>query len=58
MESKMISFGEFLVSEERKQRKIFARDQWIRDGLNALPLKDMLSHVTIEDRLRWEETAV
>ena len=50
----MISFGNYLLSEQRRQHKITAR----RATKSKLPLTDDLMLVTQCDRLHWEELPV
>ena len=47
----MISFGKYLLSDERRRHKIAAR----RAQKSKLSLKDDLKLVTQSDVLHWEE---
>lgn len=50
----LVSFGNYLLSNERKQNKINSRDESIRQGLNPLPIEDMMSYVSDADLANWQ----
>jgi hypothetical protein len=49
----LVSFGNFLLSEERRQHKINSRDESIRQGLNPIPIEDMMAMVSDADLANW-----
>jgi len=54
-EKDLVSFGNYLLSDERKQCKINSRDEMIRQGMkNPLPLEDMMKMVTHADVENWK----
>lgn len=49
----LVSFGNFLLSDERKQHKINSRDESIRQGLSPLSIKEMMTQVSDADLANW-----
>lgn len=53
-EKDVVSFGKFMLSKEREQNKINARDEMIRQGLNPPPIGEFISDVTHADVENWK----
>jgi len=53
-EKDVISFGNFLLSDERKQNKINSRDEMIRQGGDPLSIEEMLEQVSHADVENWK----
>ena len=49
----LVSFGNFLLSDERKQHKINSRDESIRQGLSPLSIEEMMAQVSDADLANW-----
>jgi len=49
----LVSFGNYLLSEERKTRKENSRDEQIRSMGSAPPIEDFLSGVSHADVENW-----
>lgn len=49
----LVSFGNYLLSENRKTRKERSRDQQIRDMGSAPPIEDFLNEVSHADVENW-----
>lgn len=52
----LVSFGNFLLSEERKQNKINSRDEAIRQGVNVISLEEYGNKVSHADFYNWKDT--